>query len=161
MAATLFYELLYIVTVHQNNDLFSGWTLGGHVNIWFRLTTTINDFLYVPNFVCLERGESIFNLENFCSVVARLRCLSIQFPRLFLAWGGFRTLKYFEIFLTSLRDLVGIGGDSLSMLTGLVVSLFSFFLLLMGFTLEMHINEIFCLKKLLFLSVKRESHPEL
>ena len=161
MAATLFHELLYIVTVHWNNDLFSGWTLGGHVNIWFRLTTTINDFLYVPNFVCLERGESIFNLENFCSVVARLRCLSIQFPRLFLAWGGFRTLKYFEISLNSLGDLVGIGGGSLSMLTGLVVFLYSLFPFLIGFTLEVYINGIFCLNKLWFLSVKRESYPEL
>jgi len=80
VAATLFYKLLYIVIVHQNNNLFSRWTFGGHVNTWFRLTTTIatiDDFLYVLNLVCLEREESVFNLENFHSIVARLRYLSI------------------------------------------------------------------------------------
>jgi len=70
-------------------------------------------------------------------------------------------LKNFEISLTSLGDLVRIGGGSLSMLTGLVVFLFPFFPLLMRFTLGVYINEISCLNKLLFLSAKREFHPEL
>ena len=80
VVATLFYELLYIVTIYQNNNLFSRWTFGGHVNTWFRLTTTIatiDDFLYVLNLVSLEREKSVFNLKSFHSIVARLGCLSI------------------------------------------------------------------------------------
>jgi len=61
-------------------------------------------------------------------------------------------LKYLEIALISLRDLAGIEGDNLSMLTSLKV-FFSFFLpFLMGTVFGIHIIETFYLNKFLFLS---------
>ena len=79
MATTLIHELLDIFTVHWNNDLFSWRTLDCHVNVWFRLTATIDDFLYIFDFLYLERWEGVFDLENLLSVTSWFGCLGIQF----------------------------------------------------------------------------------
>jgi len=53
------------------------------------------------------------------------------------------------------------GRGSLLMLAGLSIFFFSFFLVLTGFTLGVHLNDTLCLKELLFLSAISESYSEL
>jgi len=70
-------------------------------------------------------------------------------------------LKYLEISFTSLEDLARIGEGNLLILASLSALFSSFFPVLMGLFLGVNLDVIFCLKKLLFSSVRSESHPEL
>ena len=55
-------------------------------------------------------------------------------------------LKYFEISLTSLGDLAGIGEGSLSMLASLLIRVSCFLLFLSRLTLGVNLYVTFCLK---------------
>ena len=70
-------------------------------------------------------------------------------------------LKYFKILFTSLGNLAGIGGGSLSMLVGLLVFFSSFLPFFPGLTLRVNLYAIFCLRLFLWLLAIRESYPEL
>ena len=68
-----------------------------------------------------------------------------------LAWLGvwlmdLLDLKYFEISLTSLGDLAGIGEGSLSMLASLLIRVSCFLLFLSRLTLGVNLYVTFCLK---------------
>jgi len=59
-----------------------------------------------------------------------------NFPKLVLAWDSLYILKYLEILLTSLEDLVGIEGDNCLILASLLVSFSLFLPLLTGLVFE-------------------------
>jgi len=79
----------------------------------------------------------------------------------FFPFVGLFFLKNFEISLTSLGNLAGMKRSSLLMLMDFSIFFLSLLLVLTGLSLGVNFDRTFCLKELLFLSVIRESHPEL
>jgi len=70
-------------------------------------------------------------------------------------------LKYFEISLTSLGVLAGMGGGSFLMLASLSKFFSSFLSFLRGLTFRVYLKDIFYLKEFSFLLAKREFYSEL
>lgn len=109
----------------------------------------------------LREGKTSLILRTSSVLLPNFETWVNNFPILVFAWSRFWSLKYLKISLTSLEDLVEIGGGNLSMLTGLIVFFSSFWTFLMELTLEVHLKDIFCLNELLLLSAKRESYSVL
>ena len=65
-------------------------------------------------------------LRTFSVLLAGLDAWAYNFSKFLLSWCIFKTLKYLEIALTSLRDLVEMEEDNLSMLSSLELNKFLF-----------------------------------
>ena len=98
MDTAIFHERDFVVVAHQNNNLFSGWSLCSYVNSGFRLTITPYDFLNVFYFICLEIWKCFFDLENIsCVVISPFNALAYNMLWLLVFFDCFVVLKYLEV----------------------------------------------------------------
>ena len=70
MKRAVLYKLGNIIIIHQNDDLFSGQSLGYYLNMWFGLWTTVDNFMDLVDFLNIESWKVILNFNN-------LRCANI------------------------------------------------------------------------------------
>ena len=96
------------ITVHGDDNLFSRWTFGSHVESWFQfIVWAINDFLDGVNFLVRKIGESLLNFQGVHCDIGRIAAkillrgwsLDIQFlhDRFFDFFEKFRNfLNFFQ-----------------------------------------------------------------
>ena len=161
MIATVFHELYLVIIVYKDDNLFSRRALCSHIDFWFGLVFTIDDFLNVFNFFCLEIQKGLFNLKNFSNINGSLRCLSIQFSHscclepvclFWRIWGFLLPPWVIWLELVEIISQYSLVYPYSSLL---------FFLIMMELVLGVNLCDTFCLKEFLFLLAKSKSWPKL
>jgi len=98
----------------------------------FRLSNSLDDVVYLVNFLCVKGREYFTDLKDFACVGWGFRDLAYDLSffgaTLFVSFKGFLFWKYFDIMFTSLAVLARRrgGGRTLSIETGVSLGIFLF-----------------------------------
>ena len=79
MKRQVLYEVVDIITTHQDNNLFSRWTFGCHLNTWCWFILAVDNAVNLINLFGIEGWESLFDFEYFQCVGGRFGGLGIRF----------------------------------------------------------------------------------
>ena len=158
MIATIFHKFCFVVIVHWNNDLLPEESFVVMLILGLDLLLLLMIFCIFSILFALRFRKASLILRISLVLLLDFEAWAYNFPLLAFAWAGPTILKYLEIFL---GDLAGIGRESLSMLIDLSIFFSPFFLVLTRFILMVYLNDTFCLKELLSLSVINKSYSEL
>ena len=95
MLRTLLYEICSIITIHWNDNLFSWWLFGSHLNSWFRFEATFDDILNLVDFLCTKSRKCVFDLDDFYYMRSQFRSLCIRFMSRLDNRSWFKVLEIF------------------------------------------------------------------
>ena len=76
------HERTDIFPTHRDDYLFSGWTFGCHLDMWFWFDLAIDNVIYLINLLSIEGREHIFDFQNIRRFVGHFSCLSVRFARI-------------------------------------------------------------------------------
>ena len=79
MKRRVFHEVVDIVTTHRDNNLFSRWTFGCHLDARFWFILAVDNAVNLIDLFGIEGWEGLFDFEYFQCVGGRFGGLGVRF----------------------------------------------------------------------------------
>ena len=95
MGIAFFHKILLIISAYRNNNLFSGQTFHGYIDVGLWFVIFFDYFLNIFNVFCLKEWESFFYPQNFLGITISLSSLGIEFGLTSISLGQ---VVGFEVF---------------------------------------------------------------